>query len=62
MTPATILEEERKAIILLASIKMELEAGSTHFNKAGKLLTTTEQILDTWIAEGKVTVVQKGKR
>lgn len=62
MTPATIPEEERKGIIMLASIKMELEAGSTHFNKDGKLLKTSKEILDTWLAEGKVTVVQKGRR
>lgn len=52
-------EEARKALLLLASIKMELEKGTLHYNQSAQLLKIPEEILDDMKKDGKVTVVQK---
>lgn len=43
------------AIELIAEIRAALVRGTKHYNKAGKLLTTEKEIVETLLAEGAVT-------
>lgn len=45
-----------KAILLINSVCGELEMGTKHYNKAGGLLTTPLEIIETMREEGGVTM------
>lgn len=42
--------------LLVRSVIEHLEKGAKHYNEAGKLLITCEEIIQTLCDEGKVTV------
>lgn len=49
-------KSQKLAEELVESVKQELSEGTKHYNDAGELLTTPEEILDCLVHEDKVTI------
>lgn len=49
-----------EAAALLSAIIDALAKGMRHYNKAGKLLATPEEVLETLLADGEVTMDDRG--
>ena len=47
---------EEEAQILIKATQEELRLGTLHYNRAGRLLTTVEEVLRCLVDEGGVTV------
>ena len=51
-----------RALELMQSVQNELNLGTKHYNRAGKLLTTQKEIIECFVKEGGITVLPTPNR
>lgn len=51
-----------KALVLILEIESALDRGVRHYNKAGRELTTAQEILDTLMRERRITFEPRAEK